>query len=812
MRWRTFSRRPVFTIAILLLLVLGIGTNTAIFSLLDAIFLHPLPVPEPHELVAVYQTTLGEAGEPTGFENVSFPNYRDFRERSRSFSGMALYQWLKMNLSGGAEPQRITGMFVTAGYFDVLGLRPARGRFFLPEEDRVPGEGAVVVLSHGCWSRLFGSDAGILGRTVIVNGRGLTVIGVAPPGFKGTELGAQVDAWVPFMMYPVLSPYPELFESRDDWPFRVIGRLRPGVSLAQAEAEMSELAREFERQFPTENEKLGVRLLPLVQGTILPRERDRYTSYGRTLSLAAGLLLIVVCANVANLLLTQGLERGRELAIRQAVGGDLGSLTRLLSTESLLLFLAGGLLSLPVGSWSLRLLWSFRPPELVGEGFDLRLDPGVFASIFLFTLATILLFSLAPVLRSARRDLARLLGDSRLPEPRPRLWHPRRMMVIGQISLTLFALIGANLLLRGWMEARRTDLGFQPGRLLALTVAPGDQGYDEARARSYYQRLLERTSALPGVRSAALSENRLLRGAVVQRAIYLEGQEAAVEANGRSSHRANIVTPGFFRTAGIPLLRGRDFAEADCAGCPRVAVVNQTLARLAWPGQDPIGRRFRFEPDEPPIEVIGVARDAKYRYVHEDPQIFVYLALSQSFAATMTLHVQTEGPPEALLPVVRRVAQSVDPGLPLAEADTMPRFVAGALWMERISTLTLGLFGALALLLSGIGIYSVMSLSAARRRREIGIRLALGARPSQVVAAVLSEAAVLTGAGLVLGWIAAWSLLEPMVASRLHGAALRDPFVYAAQSLVLLATALAASLPPAWRAARVSPMLPLREG
>jgi putative ABC transport system permease protein len=812
---RGLAKRPAFTFAVLLLLVLGIGTNTAIWSLLNAIFLHPLPaVADPRALVAIYQTTLGENGLPAGgFENVSYPNYRDFRDRNRSFSDVALYQWLRMNLAGGGTPERIVGMFATANYFDVLGVRPALGRFFRPEEVRVPGAEAVLILGHGCFSRLFGADPKVVGRSILLGGRKFTVVGVAPPGFRGTQLDSEVDVWVPFTMFPVLSPYPAFFESRDDWPFQSFGRLKPGVSLAQAEADMAAVARGLERQFPKENEKLGFRLLPLVEGTIQPRERDRYTGYGRTLSFAALLLLIVVSANVANLLLARGVERGPELAIRQAVGGNLRALGRLLSLESLLLFTTAVLVSLPVGAWSLRLLWSFRPPELVTGDLDLHLDPTIFAGTVLFALLTVLLFGIVPVLRTARRGLAGRLADARLSEPRPRLWHPRRLAVVLELALTLFALIGANLLLTALLRTRQADLGFKPEGLLALSVAPGDQGYDAVRARGYYERLLGRVTALPGVRGAALSENRLLRGAIVSRAIYPEGQAKPVTAGGRSSHRINIITPGFFRVAGIPLAAGRDFGAVDCAGCRRVAIVNQTLARLAWPGEDPIGRQFRFEQGKAPLEVVGVAKDAKVRNIREDTPPFVYLPLTQNDAASMTLHVRTDpGREAALLPSLRSAAQAIDRGMPLAEVDTMTNFVSGALWMERVSALLLGLFGLFALLLSAIGIYTVITLSAARRRREIGIRLALGARPAQVMATMLTEATLLAATGLVVGWVAARFFLQPILASHLQGADLRDPKAYASQALVLLATAIVASLPPAFRAARIDPATPLREG
>jgi macrolide transport system ATP-binding/permease protein len=810
--WRGLLRKPAYTLVVLLLLVLGIGVNTAIFSLLDAVFRHPLPVPGADELADLYQTTMTPAGEPQAFGNVSYPNYRDLRERSRAFSALGLYQWEKMNLAGGSLPDRIAGAFATASYFDTLGIHPALGRFFRADEDRVPGSAPVLVLSYGCWERLFGGDTAILGRRVSLNGKPFTVVGVAPRGFKGTDLATRTDAWVPSMMFPAISAFAKWFMSRDDYPFRVIGRLKPGVSLAAAQSEMSSLARELVKQFPKENERMGIRLLPLVEGAIIPRERDRYLSWGKNLSLAGMLLLLVVCTNLANLMLGRGLDRRRELAIRQAVGADPARLSRLLGLEALSLFVLGTLLSLPAGLLSLHLLWSFRPPELAAGDLDLHLDPAMLGATMLVILAITLGAGLLPVLAAARRGLvANLTDGSPGGGHRHRLFGTRRLLVVLQVALTLLALSGADLLLRGLIRLRRSDLGFRPERLLALTVSPGDQGYDEARTRNYYRELLERVSVLPGVRSAALSENRLLRGAVRSRAFFPEGQDQPIEINGLASHRTNVVTPGFFRTAGMALVRGRDFSEADCARCQPVAIVNQTAARLAWNGKDALGRELRFERDAPLIKVIGVARDAKYRDLHEAPLVFVYLPLSQNYVPAMTLHVQAAKAPENLLPAVRRTARALDPAMPLAEADTMLHFLTSSLWIERASTLLLGLFGLLAFLVSAIGIHSVATLSVARRRREIGIRLALGARRVQVLGGVIAESVLLVAAGLLLGGIAAWLLLKPVVASQVRSADLGEPGTYALQSLLLLVMAIAAGSPAALRAGRIDPVRSLRE-
>jgi predicted permease len=807
---RNLRRRPLFTSAFLLLTVLGVGVNTAIFSLLEAVFLHPLPVASPETLVAIYQATRGAGGELSGFSNVSLPNFRDLRDQSRSFSGMAAYQWYRMNLSGGAEASRINGMFVSGSYFDLLGLRPLQGRFFRAEEDRVPGREPVLVLGEGCWRRLFAADPRIVGRTVILNGHRFTVVGIAPRGFRGTEFATNVDAWVPLMMYPVISPVPKLFADRGDLPFRAIGRLRPGIALPAAQAEMSRLAAALEHQFPQDDEKLGLRLLPLVEATILPREREHYVSYGHTLGLAAMLLLAVACANLANLQLSRGLERRRELAIRQAVGADLRALLAVQLNETLLLLLAGGMLSLLVGGWALRALWSFRPPELAGD-LDLSLDPGVFGLTMLVVLSTVVAFGIVPTLRWARQAPSRHLGSTRSPDPRRGRWHPRRVVLVVQLAVTLLALIGTGLLLGALQEARHLNLGFRPQPLVVLTVSPGDQGYDEGRGRQYYRRVMDLAAALPGVRSAALSENRLLRGAVHSRPVRIEEQPKDLEDHGRGAHRVDVVSAGFFRTAGIPLLRGRDFGDIDCAACPPVAIVNETMARLAWPGREALGRRFSFGAGEPWVTVVGVARDAKYRYVHEDPQLFLYLPLSQVYVSSMTLHVEAAGSPPALVNTLRTTVQAVDPGLPLADVDTMANFVNGALWLERAATLVFGLFGAFALITSVVGLYSVVSLSVQQRRRDFGIRIALGARRGEIIGGILAEVALLTASGLALGLLAAWWALGPILGSQVQGVALHDLRTYTLQALTLLAAALVAGLLPARRAGAVEPARLLRE-
>ena len=815
---RMLMRRPAFTGAALCSLVLGIGLNTAIFTLLAAIFLRPLPVEDLDSLVAAYVTVRNEAGEVTGHHGHSHANYLDLLERSRSFSGLALYMWHRMSLSGGSEPVRGTGMFVTANYFGVLGVTPASGRFFRPEEGAMPpGTHPVAVLSYGCWTRLFGADPSMIGETVEINGDVLSVIGVAPKGFKGTEVGVDVDFWLPTMMFEQLSPYGAWFGERSAGLFRAFGRLEAGVTVEQAEEELTRLARQLEEEFPVDNEGLGAKLGPLLEGTMLPADRPRHVAYGRVLLVAVGLILLMSCFNVASLLLVRGMERGREIAVRQSLGASRRRLVTQLVSENLLLFLLGGALSLPMARLSLDLIWRFRPPQFAEDALALELDSVVFGFALATALISGLIFGLLPAVRVTRLDLVphlkQAMGSVQISGSWRRWLQPRRLLVVGQVALALVALVGAGLFLRSLGNAHRIDLGFDVGALLALSFAPGEQGWDEIRTRAFYRQALEQVESLPGVSSAALSENRLLRGGVIRQQVFLEGQSVAFEGGGRSAYRTNAVFPGFFATAGIPLVRGRDFDASIRADGPRVVIVNETMARLAWPGENPIGKRFRFDfEDRPLVEVIGVARDMKYRHIHEAPQCFFYLPEVQRYASAMTLHVRTEGDPAALLPVVRDEIHALAPELPLTGLRTMSDFVDEALWIERVSARLLSVFGVLALALATLGVYSLLAESVNQRRREMGVRMAVGAGRSDLLRVVVTDGLEMVVVGLAIGLTAALAMvkLAGSVSDQLHGVSVTDPKIYAGAALTLMAAAVLGFLAPAIRAIRTDPVRALR--
>ncbi|MDP9121123.1 MAG: ABC transporter permease [Acidobacteriota bacterium] len=811
--FRSLARRPGFTVSVALLLGLGIGCNTAIFSLLTELFLNPFPaVEDPRHLVALFATSKDETGTYSGLTNFSHLDYQDYRSRNRTLSGLALFQWAQMNFTGGASPERVVGEFVSSNYFTVLGLHPARGRFFLPAEELREGAAPVAVLSYGCWQQRFGGGNDVLGKPVRLNGQSLTVVGIAPRGFRGSDLNVSVEIWVPVSMFKRISSHPEFFATRARTAFRLVGRLKPGVSAAQAQADVMAIALALQREFADDDKDQGATVQPLLHSTFPTREQSRYEGYGKNLAWAVLLILVIVCMNVANLLLVREMERKRELAILRAIGAGRRFLARRLLTEQLLLFFFGAALSLVVAHWTLHLLWGLRPPEFARDLPDPRLDRMALALSLLATLSVSLLFGLVPATFSRNPDLASPLkpGPS-LSGPRLRAFQPRNLLVVGQVALALVALVGAGLFLRSLGRVQGIELGFQPANLIAVTVAAGDQGYDEAKVRDLYRQVLERVQSLPGVRSAALSENRLLRGAVIRHEVYVDGQKKPID-QAESGSRVNIVSPGFFRTAGIPLLAGRDFGAEDCTGCARSAIVNKAVADRAWPGQDPIGKTFHFnDPQEKPVRVVGIAADAKYRYVAETRQLFVYVPLSQNYAAAMVLHARTTENPGRLIEAVRRELRAIDPRLPLAEADTMTHFVAGALWAERTSALLLSIFGLLALLLATVGIYGLMAYLVEQRRREMGIRLALGARRSQVLRSVLASAATLAGAGLLLGWLLAAFFLTPLVAGNLNGVDPRDPVSYVGQSLILMLAALLASFFPARKAAYGDPVAPLRE-
>ena len=768
---RPWRRRPVLGTMLLLSLVVGVGLATAVFTLLDSAFLHPWPVADLDSLVMVHGTRKNAAGEAVGSHRHAFPDLEDLRRRQTTLAGLAAFHWWPMNFEGGGEPVRTHGMFVTPGYFELLGLRPTLGRFFT-EEDGEGEANAAVVLRHAFWRRHFGASPRVVGETVRVNGQPRVVVGVAPPGFAGTELPNAVDFWLSAHSFPAVSPLAEYFEERGTAIFSLVGRLRPGVGPGVVSAELASLAAQLESEFPKEAEGLGYRLEPLRDAAFRPADRTRFAGYGRHLAWAAALVLAITCANVAALFFALGLERRAELAVRTSLGATRRRVATLLVGEALVGLGVGGALALPTAHLALVGLWRLRPPELDGELLDLALDTRAFGVALVATLVCGLVSVLPMAWRAARvepGEVLRQVAGRGLETTHRRRWlDPGRWLAVGQVALALVALGGAGHLLRLDAEARAIDPGFDAERLTVATVAPGELGWDEPRTRGFYRQLSEEVEALPGVAAVALSENRLLRGATWQRQIFLEGRSEPEILAGRIRQRTNVVEPGFFETVGIPLLAGSDFDSAlDAEGAP-VVIVNRTFAEHAWPGVDAIGQRFRFDyPDTPALRVVGVVEDARYRHLREARQAFVYLPLAQQYRGAMSVHVRVaDGDPARLLADLRRILRRLAPGLPVADLRPLSAFLDDDLWLDRVSSQLLLALALLAWLLAAVGLFGVLTRSAERRAPELGLRRALGARPHALALLVARDGLEILGSGLLLGSIplalAAWrSGLDP---------------------------------------------------
>ena len=589
--FRTFRRQPGFVAVAVLSLALGIGANTAIFSLLNSVFFHPLPVENVSRLVRVYTT---DARNP-GFLPTSRLNFEDYRDQVSAFAEATVYQFVPINLGAerDAKPEVVVGQIVSGNYFSLLGVRPALGRAFRPDEDQVPDRNPVVVLGDALWRTRFGADPGIVGRTIQLNGLTFTVIGVAPRAFMGTDIGIRVALWVPMMMHHHVLPLDAtMFDSRRALMFNVIARLKPGATVAQAGSQVQAVGQRLAQSYPSDNKGRGGRVVPLAEASINPNIRGVFKLAGIIIMTVVGLVLLIACANVANLLLARASARRREIAVRVSLGASRWRLGRQLVTESLLLALIAGGLGLVLGLWARQLLLGLTPagagPFVVdlGSGFDMR--------VLFFTLGvaivTGVLFGLAPAVQATRPDLVVDLKDrsSQVSDMRGR-FSLRKTLVVVQVALSFVALVGSGLFLRSLHNAQQIDPGFRTGNLALMSFNIDAQGYSRARGEAFYRQVLDRMGTLPGVRKASLSTLLPLSGGGFMRSVFIEGQDAPSTGNNGVLVMTNTVTPAYFETMAIPLRTGRDFAPTDIEGGPRVAIINETMAKRFWPKGDAIG-------------------------------------------------------------------------------------------------------------------------------------------------------------------------------------------------------------------------------
>jgi predicted permease len=801
---RGFRKNPTFTAVAIASLALGIGLNTAIFNLVSAVLLQPLPVRDPARLVSVFTS---DRTNP-GFLYNSYPNYRDYRDRNTVFSGLALYTPIQATLTGESESGDVQGQIASGNYFDVLGVKPVLGRTFLPEEDRVPGAQAVVVIGYAFWTRRFAASRSAIGATLGLNNRRYTIIGVAPKDFHGPNALVSTDLWVPMMMYPQMYPMADWVDHRKALLFSVIGRLKDGVSRQQAQDNMQTLTAQLAREYPADNQGRTVTLLPLTESVIQPNSRGGFVLAGGVALGVSGLVLLIACANVANLLLVRAAARRKEMALRLALGVGRGRLIGQLITESALLSIAGCAAALVLARWGRDLLWTFRPPWMLSGEAVVRFDVRVLGFTLLIAVLATLVFGLAPAMGTAHTDLATELRERRSPWTRAgHRVNVRSLLVMVQVALSVVALTGAGLFLRSLRNAQAVDPGFDAAHIATLALNVKARGFTEAEGREYYARVLERAGSLPGVAAATLAFNAPFN-VYRARSISVEGRETGPGPGAVAL--IDLVEPGYFQTLRIALLRGRAFTSGDSNAAPRVAVVNETMARRFWSGKNPMGARLRFFGESTPVEIVGVVRDSTYISLGEAPRLMVYLALRQNYLPAVTLWVRTTGEPEAMLGAVWREVRKLDRDVLLSDLQTAMQVSRESLWAPRLGAVLFTFFGALAGLLTVVGLYGVISYSVGQRTRELGIRMALGAQPRTVLRQVLAEGMILVFWGLMLGLVATITI-GGVLDSLLFGVRARDPLTLGLVMAVLLVTALAACSLPAVRATRIDPMVALRD-
>lgn len=808
---RMMFKSPGFTLAAVLSLALGIGANTTIFTVVKALFLNPLPVEDASTLVAIFTTDEKNRGQGNDLLPISRTNYQDLRDQTNVFAGLAGFTFAGVSISSGSgDPENVPAVLVSGNYFDVLGVKPAVGRTFLPEEDGAPGAHPVAVISHRLWKNRFGADRGLIGQTIKLNNLEFLVIGVAPENFRGvfTLLGS--DVWLPQSMHrSFVDPFVlQGWEDRRALVFFSFARLKPGVTLQQAKAALQTTGAQLAQAYPKENDQRNFTATSLTQAALNPNQQQAFVTAGAAMMGIVALVLLIACGNVANLLLARSSAREREVAVRVSLGASRWRLMRQMLTESTLLALLAGAFGLLLAFWGREALWAMRPPFLQDSALDLTLDARVLWFTLLVSVLTGIIFGLAPALQASRPNLVLALKDrSSIPSRANRWFSLRNVLVMGQVALSLVALVGAGLFLRSLQKTQQIDPGFETERMMMLGFNVAGEGMDAARGQEFYKQVVERVRELPMVASASIASGPVM-GDFFARTVFPEGVDPNDRRAGKLTNLSQV-DPSFFETVGIPIVRGRAFTEADREGMPMVAVVNEVMAASLWPGEDPVGKRFRCFGETWMIEVVGVARNAKYTTLGEEPTAHFYFPIRQHFAPAPTLHVRTKGDPAAAAGAIRQQVQAMAPNMPLVGVQTMRNVLDQILWAPRMAAGLLGVFGVLALLLAAIGIHGVMAYAVAQRTQEIGIRMALGAEAGDVLRLVMTQALGIIAIGAGVGVFAAYFATKGLSAL-LFGIGTADPVTFAGTIVVLLATGAVACFLPARRATRVDPLTALR--
>jgi len=806
--FRMLCKSPGVTVVVVIALALGVGANTAIFSVVNGFLLRPLPVPAPEQITVL---AIQQKDAPVGSSGFSYPEFVDFRKQANAFSDVFAILLGTVQFTSDDQSEECFANYVSGNFFTALGLRPAAGRFYLPSEAETPGEPLLVILGNGYWQKRFHGDPHAVGRQIRVNGRSATIIGVAPRQFQGMYSIFETHVYLP-MSAMIQEESASLFwDNRDRRRILAFGRLKPGITLREAQNSLDVISTRLARQYPATDKWFTVRAVPEKLARPIPYANDAFVAISALFLVLAAFVLLLACMNVENILLARGAARQREMAIRAALGAGRARLIRQMLTESVLLAILGGAAGMVLGIWASRLITSIHLQSLplhVNASFDWR----VFTVAAASALLTGLVVGLLPAFRASAADVNSVLHEGGQRDSFG-IHHPgfRNFLVVAQVAGSFTLLVVAGLFVRSLRKVQAFDLGFDPGHVLNVIMDPHQTGYDQARAIAFYREIESRVRSLSGVQSVSLASYVPMGGFPNSRPVSLEDHPVPP---GRQAPNvlSNSVDPPYFGTMRITLLRGRIFTDSDDQTAPRVAIINQTMAGRFWPREDPIGKRFSMNDDMGPfMEVVGVTANGKYKTINEDAEPFFYVPLAQNFASKLALQIRTLGPPELLVAPVKEQITQLAPDLAIVDIETMDQLLAGAFGflVFRLAATLAAALGVIGLILAVVGVYGVVSFAASQRTREMGIRIALGASSRDILNLVWLQGVRLVLAGIAIGSAAAWALTRAMT-HLLAEISASDPVTYITVAVLLAAVALLACYIPARRAMRVDPMVALR--
>lgn len=804
---RLLGKTPAFTAVAVLSLTLGIGANTTIFTFAKAFFLESIPIKDPEHVVSLFSNATSRKGPPQEYLPTPYLNAVDYREKTDVFSGssIALFTGLKY-VSRGKE-QQLFAQLVNGNFFEVLGVQPSIGRGFSGDDDAAPHP--VAVLSYDLWNTQFAADRNILGRAIQLNQQDFTVIGVMPASFRNIGALGNPQVWIPISMRDLMldAETKDFMYQRGFRMVAMVARLKPEVTFRQAQLAVHALGLQLEKEYPKDNGGRNEMLVPINETAIPPQLHAVFARAGTLMMLIVTLVLLIACANVANLLLARATQRQREIAVRLAMGAGRFRLIRQLLTESFLLAILAAAVGILLAYWGKNALVSLMPPGLARR-LDLTLDGRVLLYTLLLALAATILFGLMPALQASKTDrVADLKDRTGAPTGSARWYGLRGILVMLQVALSLVALAGAGLFIHSLRNAQQVDPGFEVKHELVMFVNLAAEKYTQPQAETFYRDVVERLKALPGVAAASVADTAPFSGSL-QRTTFTDQTDYTDPRNGKLTPIV-AVAPGYFSTAGITLLTGREFDEHDDANASMVGIVNRALAESAWPGQDPLGKHLHFLGEPWDVTVVGEVNTVKYATLGEPPQAIVYMPLKQHYTAFVTVYARTPGDPEKALGVVRDNVQSLIPNVPLTNVQTVSQVLVQSLTAPRVGAELLGTFGLLALILATIGTYGVMSYSVSQRTQEIGIRMTLGAQPRDVLRLILIGGLAMVSSGVAFGLIMS-TVLSRSMSSLLFGIGAFDAPSFLATAALLILVAMAACLIPARRAIRVDPVIALR--